>query len=679
MLGFRGGLNLLNNDFNVHKLGPNLEGSARYGLSHAWSLGINLGYEELKSHQVPNTLALPFDYIKLHAYPVTFTAWFHPFQGNQISPFIYAGVGAMFYRRWDGIRYVPDNELNTSIHVPIGIGVEASLSSNLTFTIDASYRILDDLTETYSRGGPDAYAGLKAGFNFYVGTSTAEDDDSDGLFNGMEQQLGTNPQSADSDLDGLTDADEQRLGSDPTKTDTDHDGVVDGQEARFGMNPLAADSDADGISDLDEMKTRLATPTRKNTSALNPTFEALRDSIQEYDEHLEILQHFLEVSTSNPRRLEYTGLRRWVISNPTLRDSLFTALMAADSSLQSEAGAEAEVLSTPSADLIEVRFGNAVFKGMTLSNALEKSGRERLYERVAESYQYSKDVELRNPEYKLQTPVYMELMTNEVMLDRFDPLGRAGYPKPLTRRVDLSLYGLMFKAGPKWGGEIRFGNDELGYPFWSSGNISFLASYERIKFGFGIPFTGGRNASEFFPPFVIRGRQLNGTRGLVAEADFGPVGGKVSMTRLSEKDLDGLTDPTLFYYLTGITQAWYSFGVAITPTTLVRARVGGGVHRVNEATLGVNPMTSATVIGRGPNQNVFSPYVKLEFLNQHSSDEYGLSIQFYELTFLFTGSLEIIPNILSLEAKYCWPISPDRPPWQTPEFLIVSPHVRYSF
>jgi hypothetical protein len=56
-----------------------------------------------------------------------------------------------------------------------------------------------------------------------------------------------------------------------------------------------------------------------------------------------------------------------------------------------------------------------------------------------------------------------------------------------------------------------------------------------------------------------------------------------------------------------------------------------------------------------------------------------MSVQFYELTFLFTGNLEIVPNILSIEGKYVWPIAPDRQPWQNPEFFIVSPHIRWSF
>ena len=43
-------------------------------------------------------------------------------------------------------------------------------------------------------------------------------------------------------MDGLTDGFEASLGSDPTKMDTDLDGFTDGMEVHFGTNPLVADS-----------------------------------------------------------------------------------------------------------------------------------------------------------------------------------------------------------------------------------------------------------------------------------------------------------------------------------------------------------------------------------------------------------------------------------------------------
>lgn len=75
------------------------------------------------------------------------------------------------------------------------------------------------------------------------------DDDQDGLTNGKELELGTDPRKRDTDDDGLEDSKEVRRGTDPLKPDTDEDGLKDGDEVNKGLNPLAYDTDGDGIVD----------------------------------------------------------------------------------------------------------------------------------------------------------------------------------------------------------------------------------------------------------------------------------------------------------------------------------------------------------------------------------------------------------------------------------------------
>lgn len=70
-----------------------------------------------------------------------------------------------------------------------------------------------------------------------------EDYDNDGLTNIKEDQIGTNPILVDTDLDGLTDGEEKNnYGTDPTKEDTDGDGASDGDEVRLGTDPLTANT-----------------------------------------------------------------------------------------------------------------------------------------------------------------------------------------------------------------------------------------------------------------------------------------------------------------------------------------------------------------------------------------------------------------------------------------------------
>ncbi len=80
------------------------------------------------------------------------------------------------------------------------------------------------------------------------------DDDNDGWLNGFEVDRGMNPfvadlDSADFDRDGVSNGQERTLGTDPGNADTDGDGLTDGQEVARGTNPLNRDTDGDGLAD----------------------------------------------------------------------------------------------------------------------------------------------------------------------------------------------------------------------------------------------------------------------------------------------------------------------------------------------------------------------------------------------------------------------------------------------
>lgn len=105
------------------------------------------------------------------------------------------------------------------------------------------------------------------------------DDDSDGLLNETEIQLGTNPHSADTDSDGLNDYQELFVyGTSPLLADSDGDGMPDKWEIDHGLNPrfndAADDLDGDGLSNLAEYNWSLSHPnqlldprTKHSTSA----------------------------------------------------------------------------------------------------------------------------------------------------------------------------------------------------------------------------------------------------------------------------------------------------------------------------------------------------------------------------------------------------------------------------
>jgi hypothetical protein len=102
---------------------------------------------------------------------------------------------------------------------------------------------------------------ITAKVDYLPWTGSIADTDTDGMWDEWEVQQFTNLTTAsaasDNDDDGLLDKDEFVYGTDPKGVDSDGDGVFDGLEVQVGMNPTLAgdyniDSDNDTYSNLRE-------------------------------------------------------------------------------------------------------------------------------------------------------------------------------------------------------------------------------------------------------------------------------------------------------------------------------------------------------------------------------------------------------------------------------------------
>jgi outer membrane protein OmpA-like peptidoglycan-associated protein/opacity protein-like surface antigen len=265
-LAVQGGVNLFLTDFNQRRIGPGASLALRYALSKAVSVGVSTGYEELKTKQTPPLPSLPFDYIKLHAFPASVNVWIRMLPGKAFSPYVYAGAGVLLCSRKDGGgAYFKDESLQSSFLFPAGAGVEASLSRNVSLTFELGYRLTGDRFEELVNDSPDRYPTAKAGVTFSLGSGSGGDEDLDGLTDAEEEEAGTDPESADSDGDGLTDGEEvHTYRTNPLRNDTDGDGLGDGQEVtKYHTDPARSDTDGDGLTDGEEVLSH-------GTDPLNP-------------------------------------------------------------------------------------------------------------------------------------------------------------------------------------------------------------------------------------------------------------------------------------------------------------------------------------------------------------------------------------------------------------------------
>lgn len=112
------------------------------------------------------------------------------------------------------------------------------------------------------------------------------DEDGDGLSNGEEFALNTNPLDADTDGDGMPDGFEHRYGLNPldpsdAHTDLDGDGLSNREELLAGSDPTSYSSTSDGIAD--SWKLRYGLPILR---AADPDEDADRDGFTTFQEFI---------------------------------------------------------------------------------------------------------------------------------------------------------------------------------------------------------------------------------------------------------------------------------------------------------------------------------------------------------------------------------------------------------
>lgn len=262
--------------------GPSFMGRPylRFKLGSLFDLetGAGIGFLNMKDYDgnPVKTMIIPAD-VRLLISPVNSNSW---------NPYLYAGVGVVYYT----INTMPINPVNTptnnnlEVLVPAGGGIEFSIGGNWLIDLTGGYNIafsdfLDGYevpSETDDPRNYDNWWNAGIGLAYSVGGCEV-DPDKDGLSTCEEEIIKTDPHNADTDSDGLKDGEEiQKYNTDPLSPDSDNDELKDGEEVNsYRTNPKKIDTDDDGLNDFAEVVTYKSNPLKADTDG---------DALNDYEE-----------------------------------------------------------------------------------------------------------------------------------------------------------------------------------------------------------------------------------------------------------------------------------------------------------------------------------------------------------------------------------------------------------
>jgi len=250
--------------------------------------------------------------------------------------------------------------------------------------------------------------------------------------------------------------------------------------------------------------------------------------------------------------------------------------------------------------------------------------------------------------------------------------------KPLVVSMDASLFGAALLFGNGWGIELKIGHDEIGYPFWSTGDARIMAVFDRLKLGVMVPFNFGTKQPRILDPLAIRPRKLNGATGISAEFDqpvkSDVIGARFTLGELNKFISGQLTDDKRPYYLHTVGQLFYSHRLAFEEGGhLLTVSLGAGFHQVARGDVQPDNRIVAT-----QKLNFFSPIVRLDYVRQ-GEEMYGVTVQYYSSIIYMNGWIELVKNFIYVDLRYAAPLVRGPKPWEQPYFYLISPRFRLVY
>lgn len=319
-------------------------------------------------------------------------------------------------------------------------------------------------------------------------------------------------------------------------------------------------------------------------------------------------------------------------------------------------------------------------------------------------------------EDSLSTPIDPE-KTQELPDDQLARARASRYDK----LIDLSIHHLWVNATKNIGFELETGNNEVGLPFWSSGQARFwinlknqIGGESNVKLGVTFPMDLGDSDL-----FTFKARKLSGFWGASFDAYFAgldffsafnlPLAVKFSLmpsgqssnssiiyngkqdvttTSLDKKTTIIVPGNKTFYRTSIIAQVYVPTILQLDLNSFLQISVGVGLHNVQQSIIpGADysdsrrkgllaaPEQANKVLDLQRVSVPISPHFVVEYVN-HKNAKFGLSAGFDHL-FSFGGWIELITDHLRLELGYSSPLIRDAKGWEADQFFTITPRIYF--
>lgn len=250
---------------------------------------------------------------------------------------------------------------------------------------------------------------------------------------------------------------------------------------------------------------------------------------------------------------------------------------------------------------------------------------------------------------------------------------------PRFAALSMSAFGatLLFNNGR--GIEVRLGDEQIGYHFWSTGSLQAMVLLEQLKLGIIAPFTYGNGAPDHLEPLSIKPRKLTGSKGIAAEYNY-PFQTEQVSASFKIGEIRGITNPDLL----ASSSAIYALHTVAQLTYSRQEFLGGGRHLITlKGGVGYHQIVEGKFVADGSlaatrKVDFASPIIAADYVHQ-GDILYGAGIQYYNSVIFAKCWIELIKDFLFVDLKYYAPVFRDAKPWEQPYFFMISPRIQVVY